>query len=96
MSVFNDNVTLPIDHSSMASMTMNAPNEKNQAEPRYSKRKRVQVTYAYSDDEDDILDEEEDFEPQMKKAKRVVKNLPKHKIFPFMLVAIDRNERNRS
>lgn len=65
----------------------------NPSEPvgRYSKRKRAQITYTYSDDEDDFLEDEEDFEPHQKKAKKVVKNLPKHKIFPFMHVASDSN-----
>ncbi|CAE7022840.1 hypothetical protein CFE70_003201 [Pyrenophora teres f. teres 0-1] len=61
------------------------------ASGRYSKRKRTQITYQM--DELDVSDEESDFESLQVKKKRKTKStsspdkpLPKHKIFPFMLL----------
>ncbi|KAE9964564.1 hypothetical protein EG328_010353 [Venturia inaequalis] len=54
--------------------------------PRYSKRKRYQVTYNEIDENEFLLpsDAEEEYEPKAKKPRISSKPLPKHKIFPFM------------
>lgn len=56
---------------------------------RYPKRKRVEVTYAPSEDSEDDWQSEEEYSSQRnKKVKPLPKKLPKHKIFPFMYVDI--------
>ncbi|TID24289.1 hypothetical protein E6O75_ATG02654 [Venturia nashicola] len=54
--------------------------------PRYSKRKRSQVTYNEIDEDDFLLPShaEEEYRPKAKKSRKSGKPLPKHKIFPFM------------
>ncbi|RDI84592.1 hypothetical protein Vi05172_g5326 [Venturia inaequalis] len=66
--------------------------------PRYSKRKRYQVTYNEIDENEFLLpsDAEEEYEPKAKKPRISSKPLPKHKIFPFIYQGVSDDDEEKS
>ncbi|CAG8958775.1 hypothetical protein HYFRA_00011725 [Hymenoscyphus fraxineus] len=76
------------NHDTTSALPATDPVASGDSGTRYSKRNRTQVCYTEQVSDDDVLDEEEAFEPQSKRRKtsqhKKSKPLPKHKAFPFM------------
>ena len=80
--------TLSRSHSQLAQpqITEKSIEAETAIELRYPKRKRGPINYAEADVDEFVQDEEEDYEPNPKKAKtrKSSRPLPKQKIFPFL------------